>query len=56
MRLLSLTRREAGLAGNPEVLAYLLDLTKDRVGGLDLPFAQLPQGHLLKVNLGRQGT
>lgn len=37
------------------MLAYLLDLTKDGVGGLDLPFAQLPQGHLLKVNLRRQG-
>jgi hypothetical protein len=38
-----------------ETLAYLLDLAEDRVGGLDLPSAQLPQGHLLEVNLQRQG-
>lgn len=36
-------------------LAYLLDLAEDGVCGLDLPFAQLPQGHLLEVNLWRQG-
>lgn len=36
-------------------LTYLLDLTEDGVRGLDLPFAQLPQRHLLKVNLRRQG-
>lgn len=35
--------------------AYLLYLTEDGVRGLDLPFAQLPQGHLLKVDLRRQG-
>lgn len=36
-------------------LAYLLDLAEDGVCSLDLPFAQLPQGHLLEVNLWRQG-
>lgn len=35
-------------------LAYLLDLAEDGVCGLDLPFAQLPQGHLLEVNLWRR--
>ena len=37
------------------LVSYLLDLTEDGVCSLDLPFAQLPQGHLLKVNLRRQG-
>ena len=38
-----------------ERLSYLLDLAEDGVRSLDLPFAQLPQGHLLKVNLRKQG-
>lgn len=55
MSLVPLSGRAAGQERHPgAVFAHLLHLAEDGVRSLDLSFAQLPQGHLLKVDLRRE--